>query len=55
MIFDKIRSEKLRKKINTKGGIKSSDLKITLHEWDEATYKQWDKKDWEESNNGRGL
>ncbi|PIP62078.1 hypothetical protein COW99_00125 [Candidatus Roizmanbacteria bacterium CG22_combo_CG10-13_8_21_14_all_38_20] len=55
MIFEKIRSEKLRKKIYTKKGIESKDLKITLQEWDELTYSQWNKKDWNESNNERGL
>lgn len=55
MIFRKIRSEKLRKKINTKEVIESKDLKITLREWDEETYKQWDKNDWEQSANDRGL
>jgi len=55
MIYEKIRSEKLRKKINTKDGIKSADLKVTLKEWDEITFKQWDKKDWNDSNNEREL
>lgn len=55
MIFSKIRGEKLRKKINTKNGIESKDLKITLKEWDEETFKQWDGKDWEESLNPREL
>ena len=55
MIFEKIKSGKLREKMHTKTGIQSSDLKITLKEWDEETYKQWDKKDWKESENTRGV
>lgn len=55
MSFKKIRSDKLKKKSLTQKGIESKDLKITLKEWDEETYKQWDKKDWEISNNERGL
>lgn len=55
MIFEKIRSDKLKKKASSKDGIKSGDLKINLKEWDEETYKQWDKKDWEESDNSRFL
>ena len=55
MIYEKIRSEQLKKKMNTKDGIASKDLKINLKEWDEETYKQWDKMDWEVSGNIRGL
>lgn len=55
MIFEKIRSDKLIKKAKTKNGIQSKDLKIILKDWDEHTYKQWDKKDWEESENEHGL
>jgi len=55
MIFEKIRSQGLRKKIKTKKGIESKDLKVTLKEWDKETYRQWDKKDWLESKNERGL
>lgn len=55
IILDKIRSEKLKNKMNTKDGIKSKDLKLSLKEWDESTYSQWDKKDWIESDNKRGL
>jgi len=48
MIYKKVRNMKGKK-------IKSKDLKITLREWDEITYEQWDKKDWIISNNDRGL
>lgn len=56
IVLRKIRSEKLKKKIDK--GIPSSDLKISLFEWDCETYAQWlreGKKDWEESDNLRGL
>lgn len=55
MVFEKIRSDKLKKKMSTKDGIRSSDLKITLKEWDGETFRQWDKKDWKESENERCL
>ena len=55
MVFEKIRSDKLRKKLKTKDGIKSSDLKLSLNEWDKVSFEQWDGEDWNDTGNKRGL